>query len=132
MAGADDTNDIIMQLVQKVSRVEALLEGLIDHEFHAKERNDIRRETHHIVDEAAERIQEIANAQLAAKSLEASKEAKKYTDDRVRDLEKQIEARQARDESIASSVRRQFAMTVGVALVGIAYALYRLVTTGGL
>ena len=131
MAGVDETNEIIMRLVDKVSRVEALLEGLVDHQFVAKERNEIRAETRQIVADALQGRDETMRALMEARTSELREYAKKYTDERVRDLERQIEDRQARDEAIASNVRRSFAMSVGVAIAGMAYALYNLFKTGG-
>ena len=131
MAGADETNEILMKLLDRTSRVETLVEGLVDHQFHARERTEIRKETREIVTDAMTGREEIVEAQIEAKASATREYAKKYTDERITDLERQLEGRQARDEAIAASVRKQFAMTVGVALVGIAYALYKLFTTGG-
>lgn len=130
MSGAEDTNKIMIELIQKVSRVETLLEGIVDHQFFARERNDIRRETHHIVADSQRQQEETLSARMDVKISTVKDESEEYTDSQIKELRAELSDRQAREEKVAGDVRRTFALSATVGLAGIAYALYNLLTHG--
>ena len=126
MSGAEDTNKIMIELIQKVSRVETLLEGIVDHQFFARERNDIRRETHHIVADSQRQQEEMLSARMDVKIGAVKDEGEEYTDSQIKELRAELAERQEREEKVAADVRRTFALSAIVGTGGILYALYQL------
>jgi F0F1-type ATP synthase membrane subunit b/b' len=115
-----------MQLIAQTNRIEAKVDGLVSHERMAEVANNQRQEWRNDIREALkearhERQNDIQTAINAAKTELRAEIRQSNTDQ-----DRRNEAREELIEKTAKSVRLQFMGIMGMALTGLAYALFQL------
>jgi hypothetical protein len=126
-----DVYDVLMGMNAQLSRVEAKVDGLVSHERMAEIVNASRREWRDdIRTSLAEARHERQNdIQKSVSEAEARLRAEIRSSNTEQD--RRNEAREELIEKTAKSVRLQFIGIMGMALTGLAYALYQIAFRGG-
>lgn len=121
----------VMKQTEQVSEMKGTMKSFIDFELAAKQRLEIRVETEKMVKESARVVEEKAMAARALADKQTLDDARKYTDEQVTALVEELAAREERDRRLESRVRASIWGVIGVGTTGVAFALYQIMTTGG-
>ena len=129
-----DIFGVLMGMNSQMNRVEAKLDGLVSHERMAEVVNVTRNEWRNDIRSAVResRDQERAERQSEIQKSVSDSESRLRADIRSSNAEqdKRNEAREALIANTAKSVRIQFVGIIGMALTGLAYALYNIMIRG--
>lgn len=126
-----DIYTVLMAMNAQLNRVESKLEGLVKHERMAEIVNACRQEWR-TDDETARREarhERMSDIQKAVNEAETRLRAEIRSSNS--DQDKRNEAREELIDKTAKSVRIQFIGIMGMAVTGIAYALYQMAFRGG-
>jgi hypothetical protein len=118
-----DLSGVLMELIAGQSRIEAKVDGLVSHERMAEVVNVSRNEWRGDIKSAMHDLAENQRSERRAEMAEMEKRIKEEID------RKQAE-REKRDADIESRVRMTFLGVAAVAIAGIGYAIYNLLSGG--
>jgi len=123
--------DAVMKQTEKVAEMRGTMTSFIDFELAAKQRLEIRVETEALIKENTRVLEEKAAATRALEDQKTLQAANKYTDEQVAALVEELAHREDRDRRLEARVRASIWGVIGVGTMGVAFALYEMLSRGG-
>lgn len=121
----------VMKQTEKVAEMRGTMKSFIDFELAAKQRLEIRVENEALIKENNRVLEEKAAATRALEDQKTLQAANKYTDEQVTALVEELAHREDRDRHLEARVRASIWGVIGVGTMGVAFALYEMLSRGG-